>query len=205
MFDFNELVSLNITLNNIRMSNEITASKFNKLSHKINSMKKTLIEIDDKGFIVINHESGFSVKQEGEKIIFEPEKKEKNKEPLTWEEIMASKPVGTKMCFITGGGNIGCEQINDIDIGYYRGWVNTQRQAEKLRAMAQLMVIADHYNPKEFKINLAVIPCWSLDDNRITWYISSFVAFMQPMFASISLMNKAYEHNKEIFETALKP
>lgn len=155
----------------------------------------------------VNIPEGFKLITDGFTITIVPEKK---KELLTWEEIICNKPIGTKMSFITGGGNIGTETINEIDIGYYRGYTNTQHQSEKIRAIAQMMVIADYYNG-DWKANWGNehvekhFVLWDMVKSEVYFGYCGNRSYAMVYFKTEELAKKAYANNKEIFETALKP
>lgn len=91
-----------------------------------------------------------------------------------------------------------------------RSHVPTERIAEKIRALCQLYIIAEHYNEgwePDWNNNCVkkYSPFCGVKSNCIQcdyWYALSG-SF--PVFKSEKTLLAAYEANKEIFETALKP
>jgi len=175
-------------------------------------MKKLTVNLKDIGDVEVNVPEGCTIKLDGSHICVVKEEKE----VLTWDEIIDNMPNSSMMWHTLGNGNIARDYINDIDRLYYRNWVNTQRQAEKLNAIAQLMVIADYYNdgwePRDMEV--IYIPAYvSLRDYGIRNVDGYDVVpitikgnhYGVPCFRSFELAEKAIKNNKEIFETALKP
>lgn len=137
-------------------------------------------------------------------IKFKPVKK-KN---LTWEEIQEKNKGKTQYC-INSNGDI-ASFVYDIGLNLSRSHVPTERIAEKIRALCQLYIIAEWYNEGwEPDWNLDTerkcCPIWNNNSNKIDfgyWFTSSG-SF--PLFKSAETLKAAYEANREIFETALKP
>ena len=144
-----------------------------------------------------------------EHIVFKPV----DKKPKTWEEIQVlHQKKGSTQFYIDVYSDVEpysfCE--NDDSIQETSRNVNTQRQAERIRALCQLYVIADHYNGGwvadwENEEQLKCFPCWDNKDNVV--YLDYWTDFSTttPVFKSDEILLEAYENNKEIFETALKP
>lgn len=133
-----------------------------------------------------------------EHIVFKPV----DKKPKTWEEIQY---------YLSSRGDINDLNLGKhVDIDIIKSHVNTKRQAERIRALCQLYIIADYYNDG-WKVDWNNVyerkyyPMWDNHVNEIkteSWFYRSAAL---PPFKSKELLLKAYEHNKEIFETALKP
>lgn len=130
------------------------------------------------------------------------------KKNLTWEEIQ-KKNVGKTQYFTTSVGDIEKFELG-YDIEYSTIHIPTERIAEKIRALCQLYIIAEYYNEGwepdwDDEDQAKHCPLWSSDLNNIEydyWYIHS--GFF-PVFKSAEILKAAYEANREIFETALKP
>ena len=130
-------------------------------------------------------------------------KEEPAKELLTWEEIMNNKfGEGLTLYYINESGAIRSGILNHSSESQH--WLNTIKQAEKLRAIAQLMVIADHYNNGALMESCLHEPVW-LDQLNTVGDMEPSVGTCAPKFATKGSLYKAYKNNKEIFETALKP
>jgi len=143
-----------------------------------------------------------------EHIVFKPV----DKKAKTWEEIQELNFENRKKQFFVGStGEIeyyllkGFTSATDATTNH----VNTHRQAEKIRALCQLYIIADYYNDgwvancKDRSLKYA--PYWDNKSNNLfvaTYYVLTGTT---PTFKSEELLLEAYESNKEIFETALKP
>jgi hypothetical protein len=143
-----------------------------------------------------------------EHIVFKPV----DKKPKTWKEIQELiRDKRKRQFFISSSAEIA--EFNsrpDFHADQLRNNLNTQRQAEKIRALCQLYIIADYYNDgweadwsdeNEGKY----VPCWDNLTNKIDWNIWVCTSHATPPFKSAKLLLEAYENNKEIFETALKP
>lgn len=130
------------------------------------------------------------------------------KRNLTWEEIQEKNKGKMQYC-INSNGDIAAF-VYDIGLNLSRSHVPTERIAEKIRAVCQLYIIAEYYNdgwqPEWNDEDQAKhTALWNYDLNKIEydyWYIYS--GFF-PVFKSAETLKAAYEANKEIFETALKP
>src|SRR5690554_5280789 len=79
-----------------------------------------------------------------EHIVFKPV----DKKPKTWEEIQELNIENRKKQFyVNSTGAIGYYQLMECTLlNAITSHVNTQRQAERIRALCQLYIIADHYN-----------------------------------------------------------
>ena len=130
------------------------------------------------------------------------------KRNLTWEEIQEKNKGKMQYC-ITSNGSIS-SFVFDVGLNLSRSHVPTERIAEKIRALCQLYIIAEYYNEGwepdwNDEDQAKHCPLWSSDLNNIEydyWYIHS--GFF-PVFKSAEILKAAYEANREIFETALKP
>lgn len=164
-------------------------------------MKKVTIEIDDNGKVTVEGTGATVEQKDGSVIIKFPEPEPEKPMLRTWEEIMKEN-LEKEMFYVSSAGNI-CAGA-DTDISTRKGGVNTKRQAEKLRAIAQLMVIADYYNklPGEEEW---VEPHWRNDSNELGKIRIYTLSFCSPRFKNYDLLMEAYKHNREIFETALRP
>lgn len=157
--------------------------------------------------IKIASPEGYEIDKEAstlECIKFKPVEK-KN---LTWEEIQ-KRNVNRTQFYLTSPGYISSCGLTE-DIKKSRTHIPTERIAKKIRALCQLYIIAEYYNEGwepdySNKIEPKYFPLWFNDENSIKidyLYISSG-SF--PIFKSKEVLLAAYEANKEIFETALKP
>lgn len=132
--------------------------------------------------------------------------------PKTWEEIMILKEGN---CFyLTDESEIKTHtlfydpEITDVDD--CKIYVNTEVQAKKLIALAQLFVIADHYNE-------GWVPNWNLiNEYKYYFYWNSKDGQIVSDYYSASIKNpivfknkaialEAYENNREIFDAFYKP
>lgn len=143
-----------------------------------------------------------------EHIVFKPV----DKKAKTWEEIQELNFKNHKKQFYVSWDG----EIDDFP-PYEKALtlntlnhVNTQRQAEKIRALCQLYIIADYYNNgweadwndmDEKKYS----PLWDIKEKRFTPLSTWWMVGSNPVFKSAEILLEAYENNKEIFETALKP
>ena len=132
------------------------------------------------------------------------------KKILTWYEIQKTN-AGKIQFYIDTVGDIAEYHIHQNECwSVLRSNAHTKRIAEKVRALCQLYIIAEWYNEgwvaDFFNIDQPkYYASWINGQERI--YISSVTSysFNTPFFKSIEALRLAYESNKEIFETALKP
>ncbi len=144
-----------------------------------------------------------------EHIVFKPV----DKKAKTWEEIQElSFQNNEKQFYVNSIGEIEEFLMEGRILRYSTtlNHLNTYRQAERVRALCQLYIITDYYNNgweadwgngHEDKY----IPYWGIITNKIDWLNWAHASLMAPSFKSKELLMEAYENNKEIFETALKP
>lgn len=142
---------------------------------------------------------------------------------LTWEDIMISKN-GKHVYFNNVPSHLGDGPINthQLDITSDRikqlsHATNSYDQSEKLRAIAQIMVIADYYNGdwkadwndgEQAKYQVSLLNNLNAGISKTGMSIGAISTFYYdgtPVFKSWDLAWRAYENNKEIFETALMP
>ena len=80
--------------------------------------------------------------------------------------------------------------------------VPTENHAKKLRAIAQLMVIAHHYN-KMFPVKVKVV-AMKQKNNIISYFMMGDAYIVpDPCFNSVDAFELALANNEEIFHTAL--
>lgn len=140
--------------------------------------------------------------------------KEKSK-ALTWEKIQ-KKNMENEMYqfYLTAQGVICPTNAGDDLIENSKTHLPSLKIAEKIRALCQMHVIAEYYNRVYAN---GWVADWK-DSDQFKWYMSwdndvdvivtaSLYSLSDtfPVFASKELIQMAYENNKEIFETALKP
>jgi len=157
--------------------------------------------------LIITPPDGYEIDQEKstfDHIVFKEVVKEKIVK--TWEEIMQLKK-GT-MYYLNSYGEASGYDMNSKVIlsSTASAHVNTRIQTDKLRALAQLFVIMDHYNGDyDFADKDRYFPCWDLVDNKMN-FDDLETYFQHPIyFKSLEASKEAYNNNKEIFETFFKP
>ena len=149
-----------------------------------------------------------------EYIVFKPV----DKKPKTWEEIQNVNKKNKKIqYYLSSRGDINDFNLGKhVDIDIIKSHINTKRQAERIRALCQLYIIADYYNDgweasfkdKELpwlKNEEKYTPFWNNVTDSINASMTLSFTGGSPVFKSAKLLLEAYENNKEIFETALKP
>lgn len=130
--------------------------------------------------------------------------------PKTWEEIQKVHSINNKaQYFISAIGNIG-NTGNDL-VKYGRAHLPSRHIAEKIRALCQLHIIADFYNGdwkptyEGVKTNRKCSVGWDNVTNCFKVYIIDILSSSMPVFKDYETAMEAYNNNKRIFETALKP
>ena len=148
-----------------------------------------------------------------EHIVFKPV----DKRAKTWKEIQElNRRNKINQYYLNPFGEIDVYEFDPkttVPVITTQTHLNTERQAERVRALCQLYIIADYYNngweanwdnENEYKY----IPCWNNLTNKfdwLSWNIWVHNSHIAPPFKSAEILLEAYENNKEIFETALKP
>ena len=181
---------------------EITFEQFKQYVLKQKTMERELKITPPEGYEIDMEKSTL------EHIIFKPV----DKKAKTWEEIQELHNKNEKpQYYLSSRGDINIFNLGKhVDIDTIKSHVNTKRQAEKIRALCQLYIIADYYNDGwevdwDNQDEGKHVPCWDNITNKIDWNIWVRTSQATPPFKSKELLLKAYESNKEIFETALKP
>ena len=134
--------------------------------------------------------------------------KQVEKKNLTWQEIQ-DKNLGKTQFYINSYGSTVDIKLTDL-YKHNKTHIPSKHIAEKVIALCQLHIIAEWYNDgwvadwnnreqKKYSI------LFNNNENRIVIYAISFVSDTNPIFKSEEALQAAYEANKEIFETALKP
>lgn len=131
----------------------------------------------------------------------------------TWAEIQESNfKEGKKQFFVNSYGSIeGFETSFGLSIHGTSPHLPDKRTAERILALCQMFIIAEHYNdgwkPDFTDDNMAkFFPYWNnCEYGGITLRYEIGLSFPVPCFKSSEILMEAYSHNKEIFETALKP
>jgi hypothetical protein len=135
------------------------------------------------------------------------------KEAKTWEEIQKeSADSRTQQYVIDGNGSVIFAPIRDSR--WSRAHIPSTRIAEKIRALCQMHLIAEYYNrvygnnwvadyTKENQVKH--YPTWRNNTNQLERNCHFLNSGTNPVFATEKILMMAYENNKEIFETALKP
>lgn len=160
---------------------------------------------------IIKLPEGFEVDKEKStdtKIVLKESNKPFN--PKTWEEIQKFNADNNKyQYFISSLGGI--NKINEDLVEFGKGHLPSEHIAEKIRALCQLYIIAEYYNgdwESMYDDRLASIkysPYWNSLINKLEIISFRTVSDCMPIFKTYESIKEAYEHNKEIFETALKP
>ena len=156
-------------------------------------------------------EVDFSKSTKDEIILKEVEKVEKpvEQKPKTWNEIQGwHRENGIKQYYLSFFGDIRTTTIVSTENSISN--IPSEHIAQKIRALCQLHIIADFYNEgwkPDYKRNeqIKYFPYWDNYYEKLGIMCSGTGSDTIPDFKSKELLMKAYEHNKEIFETALKP
>lgn len=164
-------------------------------------MKELKIEVPE-GFEIDKDKSTF------EKIVFKPIKKG----DLSWEEIQELNKKKSKTQFYIKG-HAGVEPYmvtRATGTKYTRNHLPSEKIANKMLALCQMHIIAEYYNEgwepdwsnhDELKITGA----WNIKNGKIYGAVWCILLHPVPIFKSEEVLMRAYNANKEIFETALKP
>lgn len=160
---------------------------------------------------VIKLPEGFEVDKENStdtEIVLKESAKPFN--PKTWEEIQKVHSINNKtQYFISFLGDI--DYTEDDLVKYGRAHLPSKRIAEKIRALCQLHIIADFYNGDwkptydNRSTSMKYSPYWNGSTNKLEIISFMTASDSMPVFKTYESTKEAYEHNKEIFETALKP
>lgn len=133
--------------------------------------------------------------------VIEPESQPVSKDErlLTWEQIIGST-LGKTMWYISATGKIMSSHASVVNDRVPD--VPTENHAKKLRAIAQLMVIAHHYN-KMFPVKVKVV-AMKQKNNIISYFMMGDAYIVpDPCFNSVDAFELALANNEEIFRTAL--
>lgn len=138
--------------------------------------------------------------------------KESNKpfNPKTWEEIQKFNADNNKcQYFVNALGNT--IETNENLVRFGRSNLPSKHIAEKIRALCQLYVIAEYYNGDwepmydDKSTSVKHSPYWDGSTNKLGIISFRTASDCMPVFKNYESIKEAYNHNKEIFETALKP
>jgi hypothetical protein len=133
------------------------------------------------------------------------------KEAKTWEEIQKEN-LGVQQYTFSINGAILSVAVGGIELS--KTHIPSVRIAEKIRALCQMHLIAEYYNRvygnnwvADYKDG-SQVKYYAVWDNEkgIIGKDSHFVCSdAAPVFGGQAILMMAYENNKEIFKTALKP
>ncbi len=137
-----------------------------------------------------------------EEIYFKPIAKK----DLTWEEIQENHPRKTQYVVVCG--EIGTSVPGSCNTG--KDHVPTRRDAERLMALCQTLVIAEWYNEgwkpdwgNKYQEKAKLV--WDCYENKVVAFGLSSAHIFEPWFKDHATALRAYNANKEIFDTLLKP
>lgn len=130
------------------------------------------------------------------------------KKNLTWEEIQEKNKGKIQYC--TDFYGYIASFVFDVGLNFSRSHVPSKRIAEKIRALCQLYIIAEYYNEGwepdwDDADQQKYLAFWSNFKKRITTTGIYQLSISFPVFKSAEILKAAYEANRVIFETALKP
>jgi len=190
--------------------NKLLKEQYSKVSDKIEviTLLKLKEDIEEK---IREKDPNALVKYELERLQDDDDVVEQK--PKTWEEIQAwNVTQGNKTQYYTSlVGRIVSLDINGRTfIHTTKSCVPSERIAKKIRALCQMYTIANFYNDgwkPDYKKNgqIKYFPYWDNYYEKLGIMCSGTGSDTIPAFESKVFLMKAYEHNKEIFETALKP
>lgn len=164
--------------------------------------KNYIIELPD-GFVIDTEKSTDT------KIVVKAVEEQKT-ECKTYEEIQAHNKMKGKLQFYSDyNGNVKEVVIRDgITMDVCKNNVPTKEIAEKIIALCQLYIIAEHYNDGWVPDwdNISEKKFFALYDSEgdiaeFRW--SYHYKYGIPVFKSMDTIEEAYKHNKEIFKKAL--
>jgi hypothetical protein len=157
--------------------------------------------------IIIKAPDGYEIDKESSnslQIVFKPVKQK----AMTWEEIQELNILKNRKQYYLNGNEIS-DQIPNSLINS-KDNVPSKHIAKKILALCQLYIIAEYYNdgweadwsdPDQFKH----YAYWGIKSNTMQFDTWAYVILNTPAFKSLKALQQAYEANREIFETALKP
>lgn len=137
-----------------------------------------------------------------EHIVF----KELPKRGKTWEEIMSNMHKDCYSINLDGNPRSVFKNISNSTRAC-GSVVNTHKQAEKLRALAQLFIIMDYYNDGWIAANGQKFFAFCYNKNSESVVMDNWTTHqINPIyFKTKELAQEAYDNNKEIFDTFFKP
>ena len=133
------------------------------------------------------------------------------KKDLSWEEIQKLKDNSKTLQYFPGACCVLEYCFKDkTNVNYTQNHLPTKRIAEKILALCQLHIIAEYYNEgwepdwnNSAEVKWAFIVTGKQAVDFIPYHTTSIG--YEPYFKTRGCLMRAYNANKEIFETALKP
>lgn len=98
----------------------------------------------------------------------------------------------------------------ETSLGLCKNHLPSEKVAKKILALCQLYIIAEYYNegwvPDWKNLDIKYLPTWENKGSTDCFVIigACTYSYATPAFKSKEVLMRAYEANKEIFETALK-
>ncbi len=131
---------------------------------------------------------------------------------LTWAEIQMKNIRANKKQFYMGSsGQINYDFLKDVQMPIVTmHHVPTERDAIRIRALCQALVIAEYYNEgwqpdwedgKQEKYYMS----FNTDVGGVMFFPAFYSSIFHPYFKDEATARRAYNANKDIFDTLLKP